>query len=100
MAVFRLDSLDSQHPSWARSGARGPVWVEATSSHEARSLVATKLGTAGPMPLVGFAKMPESPWIDQAVTSCTVEAGRSDIALGTVVDIEGRSLPLQRPGSP
>ena len=94
VAVFRLDTLDSHHSSWARSDALGPVWVEATSSEEARNLVATKLGTAGPMPLNGFASMPTSPWLDQAVTSCTVEAGRTHIALGTIVDADGRTLPL------
>ena len=94
MAVFRLDPLDSNHPTWPLSAAQGPVWVEATSSQEARQLVATKLGTEGHTHFVGFATTPQSPWLDQAVTSCTVEAGRTNIALGTVVDADGRTLPL------
>ena len=93
MAVFRLDPIDTKHLSWSRSDAKYAVWAGAETPAQARNLVAVKTMKATvagqTRPLISM-----SPWLDDTVTSCALEADRHAVTAGTVVDVDGRTLPL------
>ena len=93
MAVFRLDPIDTKHPSWSRSDAKYAVWAGADTPAQARNLVAAKTIKAI---VAGQTRPPisTSPWLDDAITSCVQESDRHAVAAGTVVDADGRTIPL------
>lgn len=84
MNIYRLDPIDSNHPSWQNSVEKDSVWASAPTPKEARDLVAekTKPGVQG---AIGF----KSPWQDEAVTSCVWEPSMTYIDPWTVARADG-----------
>ncbi len=83
MKIYRLDPIESADPSWANSIERDSIWASAATPNDARNLVAerTRLDAQG--------AEAQSPWRDEALTSCVWEPSMSHLRAGTVVRADG-----------
>jgi len=93
MSVYRLDPINLTDPSWELSSVKEAVWAAAATDSAARELVSHK--TIHSMrKLPDFQPIPNSPWLNDKVTSCVLYPGKKDIQEGNVMTLQGRSLPL------
>ncbi len=84
MNVYRLDPIKPGHPSWRYSQEKDTVWACAATAKQARDLVAAKSGFAR-----HDAPGVQSPWRDEAVTSCVLEPTMSLMRAESVVREDG-----------
>jgi len=84
MNVYRLDPIEPGHPSWRFSDEKDTVWACAPTAKRARDLVAAKSGFAK-----YGAEGDQSPWQDQAVTSCILQPTMPLMSPETVVREDG-----------
>jgi hypothetical protein len=94
MSVYRLDPINLADPSWELSSVKEAVWAGAHTPTEARDLVALKALCVTQRPMGSHRPVPASPWHDDKVTSCVLYPDKKDIPEGTVMTLQGRSLPL------
>jgi hypothetical protein len=84
MNVYRLDPIEPGHPNWRFSDEKDTVWACAATAKRARALVAAKSGFAK-----YGAEGDQSPWQDEAVTSCVLQPTMSLMSPETVVREDG-----------
>jgi hypothetical protein len=84
MNIYRLDPIVPGHSCWQFSEEKDCVWACAPSLREARDLVAAKTGFAA----LG-ATGANSPWQDEAVTSCVLQPTMTLMCAGDVVREDG-----------
>jgi hypothetical protein len=94
MSVYRLDPINLIDPSWDLSSIKEAVWAGAKTPTAARDLVALKALRATQRPMGSPKPIPASPWYDDKLTSCVLYPDKKDIPEGTVMTLQGRSLPL------
>lgn len=87
MNIYRLDPIDPEHPSWSNSTENETVWACAPNASDARDLVANKTG-----PGLRGVTGPQSPWRDEAVTSCVWEPSMTHMRAETVVRADGSTV--------
>ena len=87
MNIYRLDPIDPAHASWRHSTENEVVWACAPNPASARALVASKTRTKS-----HDHDLPESPWEDQKLTSCTLDSTMSLLDAGAVVRQDGSSV--------
>ncbi|MCW2276076.1 hypothetical protein GJ654_19475 [Rhodoblastus acidophilus] len=85
MSVYRLEPIDSDHPSWKYSKEQEKVWAAAPSEAAARDLVAARSGFD---PASGGT----SPWKDPAVTSCVLDPTLKYLNENDVVRNDGSTV--------
>ena len=94
MSVYRLDPINLTDRSWELSSVKEAVWAGAQTPTAARDLVALKSLHSIRKPLSDFQPIPNSPWLNDKLTSCVLYTDKKDIPDGTVMTLLGRSLPL------
>jgi hypothetical protein len=87
MNIYRLDPVDPEHPTWSNSTENEPLWAGSLTPGDARNLVATKTRLGAQAPTAT-----QSPWLDQAVTSCVLEPSIRHIHADTVVRADGSTV--------
>ena len=84
MKVYRLGPIDPDSGSWRFSKEYDIVWACAPNPRSARHLVASRTGVT-----VRDAEAVESPWENEAVTSCVPDPSMSRMRAETVVRQDG-----------
>jgi hypothetical protein len=87
MNIYRLDPIDSGHPSWRQSVEKDTVWACAPTPNAARKLVADKTALD-----VDGGRELASPWENEALTSCVREPTMTLLRAGAVVRADGSNV--------
>jgi hypothetical protein len=92
MSAYRLDPIPTgrNDPRWERSEIQELIWAGAATPEEARELVALRTMTS-PQPR-GYAKILLSPWYDDRLATCVLDAARADLPDGVVIKANGNPV--------
>jgi len=90
--VYRLSPIPHtlHDRRWQQSNTKEEVWVWAETPEDAREVTAGVTLKAAPM-IPGAVLMP-SPWLDDALTICTLEPSKTDVPKGKVVKSNGEPV--------
>jgi len=87
MNIYRLAAIDAGDPSWGLSNEKETVWACAPDAASARAMVAARTLMTTPDRQGG-----QTPWENEAVTSCILDPTMSLLQAGNVVRLDGSAV--------
>jgi hypothetical protein len=91
MSVYRLDPIKLGDLRWQASTVKECLWAAAATPDRAREIVAARTAVVIAIAPSGqSAPTLQSPWLDDAITTCVLETSRNDVPDGAVIAADGR----------